>query len=340
MAVLTSACGSPGTEECTVVAVSSALVGGVEHTGYLGLSGQQTGAVVAVELNPGEDGSAANLCTGVMLSEESLITAAHCLWMGTARLKIAAADWQRDVVAQGQEIALHPSRDVAMIKIAGLGAPSWLPRARGSASDRAGHLVEVAGAGLREDGGAGTVEFAVARIASATEDHLIAQMSGGGLCGGDSGGPLLRRGPSGAVEVLGVLSQGAPSCAGPDRYERLDNLVGWLDAMVGAPSSSESACETLGTRGRCFGSTAVWCQSGVESAASCEGESACGWDPAQRGFRCVSASSDPCRGITDLGRCDGESAQRCVDGVVEELSCPACGSTCTISSRSGKATCS
>ena len=310
------------------------------RAGFLGLSEAQVGAVVALEFDAGD--GARDLCSGAMLNAESLVTAAHCFVTQASGLRIVGANWERSISIADTIVDLHPLLDVAVVEIGGLDAPFALPTASGAEVSHVGEFVEIAGAGLRENGAAGLVQFAVAEIKSVSATSLQVELpGGGGPCGGDSGGPLLRRGPSGAIEIAGILSQGSPICQGPDSYERLDTLSDWLEQRVGPPASTESACSGLGTTGRCFGNRAVWCDAGVELAADCGSGSVCGWDLSSHGFRCVDQDGgDACGGVPELGRCDSENVQRCVNGTVEQLSCAVCGGTCAISSRTGKAVCS
>lgn len=341
LAILPIACGSPSPEECRVETVSSALVGGTSHTGYLGLSGAQESAVVAITFEAGAATGPANLCSGVALGRSALVTAAHCFDTPAANLLVTGAGWRRALAFADVVIHRHEALDVAIVEAAALDAPLALPFARVGEAANVGDTAEVAGAGVRDDGTAGEIEFGVASVTAVADDSLTVELLGpGGPCGGDSGGPLLRRGAAGGVEVLGILSEGAPTCQGPDRYVRLDKLQAWLESTVGAPSTTASVCSTLGAEGRCFGTLAVWCEGGRDAAESCAGGKACGWDSGQNGFRCVAPASDPCRGVTDLGRCFGETARRCVGGVLQQVSCSDCGGTCTLSSRTGKASCS
>lgn len=322
---------------CQVERVASAIVQGHARTDYLGLGEAEARAILAIELL--RTGEIRDLCSGAALSAELVLTAAHCVDESVVEVTIAGRTWPR----WGDEelaIRIAPERDVAVIRLPGLAAQATLAASTEDAARWSGALVELAGAGRREDGSAGSVELAVAEVLSVDEQYLAVQLpQGGGPCAGDSGGPLLVRGPFGRLEVAGVLSEGAPGCDGPDFYERLDGLEAWLAAWQTEASASSDDCGSLSERGRCFGTRAVWCERGRVSAEDCSETQACGYSPGARGFRCVDRADDPCDGVPDSGRCVNGDAIRCVDGHLERLDCGACDGACTTSSRNGSAVC-
>lgn len=341
-AALQLGCGPTGTDDCAVASVASALVGGAAQTGYLGLSAAEAQAVVAIELDPNrERGVARDLCTGVALTSELVMTAAHCFVDSGAALRISSGGFSANVLAADADVFLHSTLDLALLRVRGLGAPVALPWAGREPRALQGALVEIAGAGISDAGTPGSVTFAIATVETESAEELVVRLVGeGGPCRGDSGGPLLVRGAGGSVEVAGVLARGAPSCRGPDSYSRVQAASDWIAAIAGEPpKTTASACETLGHAGRCFGDTAVYCEDGEQVGVVCAGGSSCGWDKRRRGYRCVAPETDPCRGVTDLGTCVEHRARRCVDGALQELSCPACGGVCTISPTNGKASC-
>jgi hypothetical protein len=337
LALQVSGC-EANTEACQVERVSSGLVNGHSETDYLGLSGADVGAVIALELL--RVGEIRDLCTGVAVGTDLVLTAAHCLDDSVLDVGVGGRIWQR----WGDEelwIRAASRQDVALARLPGLSAPAFLIPSSEPAERWSRGLVELAGAGARADGSAGTIELAVAEVLSVDERYLEVRLpQGGGPCAGDSGGPLLVRGPAGRVEVAGVLSKGDPSCNGPDYYERLDALSSWLAEHVVAADVVSAECGSLLERGRCFGSRAVWCEGDAIRAEDCASSTSCGFSPKQQGFRCVSPAHDPCNGLPDNGRCIEGAAVRCVDGHWERLDCEACGGgECVISARSGDALC-
>jgi len=327
----------PSVEACQVERVASAIVRGHAHTDYLGLAEAEARAIVTLDLL--RAGEVRDLCSGVAVTSELVLTAAHCLDESVVALSVAGRSWER----WGDEplsIETAPERDMAVVRLPGLAAATALAPSDEEATRWAGALVELAGAGRREDGSAGSVQFAVAEVLAVDERYLVVQLpQAGGPCAGDSGGPLLVRGPSGRLEVAGVLSSGAPSCEGPDYYERLDAASEWLAQRRGELPAGSDACGSLTERGRCFGRRAVWCERREVRARDCLATEVCGYSLDSRGFRCVDRASDPCGGVPDNGRCVDGDAVRCVDGHLERLPCEACAGACAISSRNGSAVC-
>lgn len=338
--VLTAvACGETRPEQCQRASTASALIGGTEESTYLGLSRQQRQAISVLRLGANVvDGAVENLCSGVMVRSDVVLTAAHCISAPTAfQLEVEGESWL--IEPNEQTVILHPDYDLALVNLHSVTASSSLPWLTEGLAVTKGTLVEISGGGI-SDQGAGDLRFAVAEVEGISDDHVIVQLPiGGGPCGGDSGGPLLVRSLDGSVRVAGILSGGAASCDGPDSYVRLDHAAAWLAENVGAPVVTTSACETLGDTGRCFGEIAVYCDHGTERGEQCARTSPCGWDDDAHGFRCVERDLDACTGVSDLGRCFHGIAQRCQDGVLQELACESCGATCEISPKTGKAIC-
>jgi len=147
-----------------------------------------------------------------------------------------------------------------------------------------------------------------------------------GACEGDSGGPLLTRASDGSLRVAGILTAGAPSCLGQDRYVRLDTLAGWAQSITGDYVPPPQDCGSVNAEGRCFSGAALFCDGSVLQTADCSSAGAkCGWDASQAGFRCVARGESPCEGIDALGTCRGTAAVTCVDGELVSVSCGACG---------------
>lgn len=335
-ALAVASCAAPSEDVCRVQRVRSLLINGYERTDYLGIDEAAASAIVALELTRA-DGNR-DLCSGVIVGPDTVLTAKHCFEEEARELRLSGRVWR----SRGEgplAVDRHPLRDVALAHLPGLDAATSLALSVEDAGSLRGRFVEVAGAGVTEDGRSGHTALAVVEVLSVDGPHLVVRMpQPGGPCGGDSGGPLLVRGPSGRVDVAGVLSVGAPDCNGPDRYERVDELRSWLsERVVGVTGSA--ACGRIERQGRCFGARVVWCEAGEVVAMDCDDGARCGWSiPAGR-FECVTPETDPCAGVHDTGACFDGAAVRCVEGHLERLDCAACGASCQVSSRTGRATC-
>jgi hypothetical protein len=101
--------------------------------------------------------------------------------------------------------------------------------------------VELAGYGVSESRGAGSLAFVVEAITRVEESHLVVDGRGTtGACAGDSGGPLLGTTAEGDVRVLGVLDHGDASCTNEDFYTRADRWVTWepLARLLAVPGNT------------------------------------------------------------------------------------------------------
>jgi hypothetical protein len=242
-------------------------------------------------------------------------------------------------------ITLHDELDIAVLAV-GAGhkrtAGETLPPALSPQPLDLDDLVQIAGYGVDDEGQFGVLQFATERILRITDETITVTADGlAGACAGDSGGPLLIRGQSGEVEVLGVLSDGTASCRGEDTYIRLDALSEWLDQQGVEPEQNAGiACADLGNEGMCSNDRAVYCEhEGARSDHCQELGEVCGWDSAARGFRCIPPGVGPCGEINALGVCREGQAIRCESGALVWSDCAACGAACVRSPKTGRATC-
>lgn len=217
-------------------------------------------SVVAVENSNGE------LCSGVLVSQDLVLTAAHCL-MDRASYRIVVLNrafkpLPLDVVA----VAIHPAFvpgttprtqpgvDLAVLKIERPLGPEFSPldlRQAGTIDD--GETVTIAGYGVTAENqkrtartlrqatllSVGTVEVAN-RVLIVTDQKRLAETSGAGACRGDSGGPVLIRTGSG-YRLFGIISwsSGAlrtrtPSaCGGLTAVTPVAEHMGWIRQAIG-----------------------------------------------------------------------------------------------------------
>lgn len=289
-----------------------------------------------------------NFCTGTLVGDNAVLTAAHCVWGRTARdIAFAIGRDAADPVHvfRFSEIRVNPrygggeANDNALCILAGLASqeypdvtpiPANAEPLDGLSPAFVGRRVQNAGYGSTTPGGGGgntlrwwTVEDVVSLEA---QTYDVDGRGVTGVCFGDSGGPSMLTFPDGSVRVVGTLSGGDSSCVDVDTFVRTDASAEWWAPLVRpAPGCA------WGTVGRCDGDVARWC---VGTSASdrrtqdCAASGAvCGAD-ADGNHRCIAGRRCPAD-LTGQGRCEaGDVAVWCEDGFVRRRHCRPCGQVC------------
>jgi len=240
IALVHAACSSESEHVC---AKHAALYNGSTDAGDLGVDEQSARAVGEVVDDAGPDGF---YCTGLLVADQLVITAKHCVFGGGVRFLVGADASRPDGVIDVAETVPHEALDLALLVLdepaVHLATPipifndvpnaSWI-----------GRDVIISGFGQQEDGRIGELEFLGERIIRVDATSITVMGEGeSGACLGDSGGPLLIRDGGGSIAVAGVLSKGSASCTGIDIYIRLDVVREWLGQ---AGVASTRGCESL-----------------------------------------------------------------------------------------------
>ena len=340
------ACSDPGQATCPNDhgAIAQPIFNGAKGEQFLGLGGEELAGIVAIDNGPWPVGS---LCSGVLLRPNWVISALHCLAIENPLVHIRLTP---ELVRNSQigRVIIHPSLDVALLEIdppASTGDMSGIRLLSTSTTDEVdwlGQRVEIAGYGLTESNAPNGLRFAVESVVEVTADKMrVDGLGRSGACEGDSGGPVLARGPDGRALVLGILSGGEASCLGRDSFVRMRALAEWLDSNL-PPSDDEEGpvpCGQITAAGKCSFGTALRCVAGQLEADACDNGDVCGWDIDAADFRCVAAETDPCGGAGSLGVCAGSIAVTCAAGHRETTECATCGG-CTYAPSNGAPQCS
>ncbi len=332
LAMVFTSCGNPDSDRLALTQGNASIINGELPDEPM------HDAVVSLHQRVGDTWYPTIYCSGTLIADDVVLTAAHCLDEG--RNSFDPIEPEEVVIYVGDnpvtdpnpisyivtEVLAHPTYDtraltgdIGLLRLAvspNVTPVAALPASLGLTSADEGAIINFAGFGQDEDGNYDQKLQIDGILDSLYTDFQIYYVQyEGGPCFGDSGGPaFIKRG--GVPYVAGLTSYGDSQCAQYGVSTRPDYFDAWINDFIGVvpedPYCGDGTCDA------------------DEDCTSCEAD--CGACPSVCGDGVCDADEDCASCEIDCGECQSY----CGDGTCDadedcascEADCGACPSVC------------
>lgn len=279
MALLFAGCAVPGSGEANE---SEPGGGKVINGTEAGAEDEVSGSTVAVVYNESYLKSRKATCSGTLIDDRTVLTAAHCFDYGSdcqvifglhvddpsARSITGKCKAMRPWRTTDEDGMLIGQQDIALVYLDRRAPEAYRPVPYLTLRDelKLGQATIVAGYGVNAydvDGSRGILRFADEQIESFDDKFMTFSTNPSRNCSGDSGGPAYVRNQGGTLSLVGIVHGGVGyRCNSNGFYTDVRYFTDWIRKtraeLAGEPASSGAAAGTL-RDGKCY----AYCPNGA-----------------------------------------------------------------------------